>query len=221
MDKAKILLVDDVKLSLEMGKMALANSGATIFTASNGREALEIVRKEHPGIVLSDVHMPEMNGDELCKAIKEDPSLKHIPFILFSGDKDIKDKYLSYGCDDVLIKPYQQSELLAMTRKYLSINARQHKRVKVNLELSCQANGKTVSGKVIDMSVGGMLVMLVESKESIPINKYTTFNVLIDGNSNGTTVTGKALWASKKGMGIQFLVTSNEIKSFLAEKENK
>lgn len=221
MDKAKILLVDDVKISLEMGKMALANSGATILTASNGREALEIVRKEHPGIVLSDVYMPEMNGDELCKAIKEDPSLKHIPVILFSGDKDIKDKYSSYGCDDVLIKPYQQSELLAMTRKYLSVNARQHKRVKVNLELSCQAKGKTLIGKVIDMSVGGMLVMLVESKEPIPINKYTTFNVLIDGNSNGTTVTGKALWANKKGVGIQFLVTSNEIKSFLVEKENK
>ena len=214
MAKVKILLVDDVKLSLEMGKMALANSGATILTASNGREALEIAKKENPGIVLSDVYMPEMNGDELCIAIKEDPSLKHIPVVLFSGDKDIKDKYLSYGCDDVLVKPYHQSELLAMARKHLYINARQHERVQVDIEISYQVNGKTISARVVDMSLGGMLVA---AKEALPLNKYTTFNIFIDGPGSGTAVTGKVLWSNERCMGIQFLITSDHIKSYLAE----
>ena len=216
MGKPKILIVDDVRLSLEMGKIALANSGAIILTASNGREALEIVRKENPDIVLSDVFMPGMNGDELCKAIKTDPSLEHIPVILFSGDKNIKDKYLSYGCDDVLVKPYQQSELLAKTRKYLRIDARQHKRLHVDIKASYQINGETIPGKVIDMSLGGMLV---EGKKTIPVNKYTTFTVFIDGHNDGTTVTGEILWSDKQRMGVQFLVTADHIENFLGEAE--
>ncbi len=61
MSLTKILLVDDVKLTLEIAKSALINSGATIITATDGAEALSLVKKESPDLVLMDLFMPEMN----------------------------------------------------------------------------------------------------------------------------------------------------------------
>jgi len=81
---AKILLVDDLKLTIEIAKSALINSGAAIITASNGADALIRIKKESPDLVLMDLFMPEMNGDECCKLIKEDPSISHIPVVLMS-----------------------------------------------------------------------------------------------------------------------------------------
>jgi len=220
----KILLVDDVKISIEMGKMALSSSGATLLTACNGREALEIVKKERPDLVLCDVYMPEMNGDELCKTIKADPSLKDIPVILFSSysdDKDTRVKYFRSGCDDILVKPYKKQELLDMIRKYVDLITREHKREPVDLEVDChivevdcQAGKETVSGRVVDMSIGGMLV---KSKTPLPLEAYIEFTVFTDGHSNGISAKGKVVWSDKQHMGIQFLFTPIHIENFLAD----
>ena len=63
-----------------------------VETASNGKEALDIIRKEHIDLVISDVMMPEMNGYELCTAIKSDINLCHIPIIFLTAKNDIDSK---------------------------------------------------------------------------------------------------------------------------------
>ena len=220
----KILLVDDVRISIEMGKIALSSFGATILTACNGREALEIVKKEMPDIVLCDVYMPEMNGDELCKAIKADSSLKNIPVILFSSysdDKDTRAKYFRSGCDDILVKPYQKQELLSMIKKHVDLSTRKHKRKPVNIEVDCHivevdyhASKEVVPGRVVDMSIGGMLV---KSKTLFPLDAYIEFTVFIDGHSNGIPAKGKVVWSDRQYMGVQFLFTPNYIENFLSK----
>lgn len=220
----KILLVDDVNISLEMGKLALSNSGATLLTACNGREALKIVKKERPDIVLCDVYMPEMNGDELCKTIKADPSLKNIPVILFSSysdDNDTRKKFFLSRCDDILVKPYQKQELLNVIRKYVNISTREPKRKPVDIEVDCHAieagyhtSKEVVSGRVIDMSIGGMLV---KTKNSLPVDTYIEFTVFIAGHSNEILTKGKVVWSDKQNMGIQFLFIPTHIRNFLAE----
>ena len=69
----KILLVDDTKLFLRLEQEYLRQSSVTVFTASNGREALETARKIMPDLIYMDLNMPEMNGIECCSAIKADP----------------------------------------------------------------------------------------------------------------------------------------------------
>jgi len=219
----KILLVDDVRISIEMGKMALSISGAKVLTACNGREALEIIKKERPDLVLCDVYMPEMNGDELCKTIKSDPSLKNIPVILFSSYSDDKDtiaRYFRSGCDDILVKPYQKQELLNMIRKHVNLITREHKRKPVDIEVDCHraevdyhTSKETVSGRVVDMSIGGMLV---KGKKTFPLDTYIEFTVFIDGHNNGISAKGKVVWSDKQHMGIQFLFTPIHIENFLA-----
>ncbi|MBE9537298.1 MAG: response regulator [Proteobacteria bacterium] len=224
MTTTKILLVDDINISIEMGKIALSSSGAKVLTACNGCEALEIVKKEMPDIVLCDVYMPEMNGDELCKTIKEDPSLKNIPVILFSSysdDKDTRAKYFRSGCDDVLVKPYQRQELINTIRKYVNISTREHKRKLVDIEADCHiievdhnAIKKMVPGKVVDMSIGGMML---ESEKSFPLDTYIELTVFINGDGSGIPVKGKVVWSDKQKMGIQFLFIPTHIKNFLVE----
>ncbi len=86
-----------------------------VYLASNGREALDLVRAVVPDIVLSDVMMPQMDGTELCAAIKSDPSLSRIPVVLLTAAADSAAQLsgLQHGADDYVSKPFQSRLLLA------------------------------------------------------------------------------------------------------------
>lgn len=217
MNTSKVLLVDDVNFSLEMGKDVLSDSGAIILTASNGLEALEIVKNEKPNIVLSDVFMPEMNGDELCKTIKADPSLKHIPVILFTAyfDHENTDGHeLRSMCDDILVKPYKSRELLEMVYKYVSINMREHKRKPVNYKVDYNVREETLSGEIADISLGGMLI---KSTMALPVDSEISFCVYIDRSEDCSPVLGKVVWSDNQHMGVKFISSSSHVKNLLNE----
>ena len=80
----KILIVDDVKMSLEIEKAFLKDTGCELISASNRGEGLEAAREERPDLVMTDLHMPEMDGAELCQAIKDDPAMKNLPVIILT-----------------------------------------------------------------------------------------------------------------------------------------
>lgn len=84
-----------------------------VLTASNGKEALEIIRREDVSLVLSDVMMPEVNGFELCRQIKSDLSSSHIPVILLTALADDRQRNfgLSTGADDYIQKPFQTNHI--------------------------------------------------------------------------------------------------------------
>ena len=104
----KVLIVDDVKFSVEIGKSFLEGTGCELISAFNGGEALELIRKERPDLVLTDLFMPGMNGDELCRAIKADPATSSIPVIILTAadNSENQEKGLRAGCDGLLGKPY-------------------------------------------------------------------------------------------------------------------
>ncbi len=217
MNKPKVLLVDDVNFSLEMGKVALSNSEATILTASNGLEALELIENEKPDIVVSDVFMPGMNGDELCKTMKADPFLKHIPVILFTSylDHESTDgQQLRSICDDILVKPYKSRELIETVYKYVPINRREYKRKPVEIEVDYKVSEETVSGELVDICIGGMLV---KSDMTFPVSSEISFCVYINGREDCDPGLGRVAWSDNQHMGIQFLTVSSHIENFLNE----
>jgi len=104
--KNKLLLVDDDKELIEY----IANefsSAYTIFKAFDGKEALDIVHKIHPDIIVSDVNMPELNGWELCQTIRSEMDYSHIPIILLTVEDSDKSREQGYDCgaDSHLEKP--------------------------------------------------------------------------------------------------------------------
>jgi CheY-like chemotaxis protein len=117
----KILLVDDSATVLMMERMILATERFEIVVASNGEEAQEKARAEQPNLILMDVVMPRMNGIQACKALRQDPSTKHIPIILVTtrGEAASMEQGYESGCNDYVTKPVNSAELLGKIRSIL------------------------------------------------------------------------------------------------------
>ena len=103
-----ILIVEDNRTQAEYMRHILEKEGYPVTIAVNGRDALNLVNKKRPTLILTDVMMPEMNGYELCSAIKNDPVTADIPVILVTHLFNPVDviKGLEAGADNFIIKPY-------------------------------------------------------------------------------------------------------------------
>ena len=111
-----LLIVEDKKELSSFLKKSLNNSFKDIWLATNGEEAIDMIRSKHPDIIVSDIMMPKMNGYELCKTIKEDITISHIPVILLTARGDLDSTILGYklGADAYLAKPFDIDLLQAV-----------------------------------------------------------------------------------------------------------
>ena len=111
-----LLIVDDNKDLTDYLATALKDRFKTIWVAADGEEALRLCREKRPHIVVSDIQMPHMNGYELCKQIKEDLEISHIPVILLTARNDEESQLYGYknGADAYVTKPFEVSMLYAI-----------------------------------------------------------------------------------------------------------
>ncbi|MDD4183704.1 MAG: response regulator [Candidatus Omnitrophica bacterium] len=117
----KVLVIDDEPDILKVISFRLKKSGYEILTAANGKIALDIISVNKPDLVLLDLRMPVMGGEEVCARIKSDSLLKNIPIILLtasSGGK-IAEKAKELGVEDYLVKPFDSDVLLKKVQKLI------------------------------------------------------------------------------------------------------
>ncbi|MDP4277840.1 MAG: response regulator, partial [Bacteroidota bacterium] len=115
LNKPKILVVEDNPEILAYIKRILLETGQyDVLEASNGKVAWKMAKKTLPDMILSDIYMPEMDGLDLCKAIKEEEETNHIYFILITADlfDATENKALKYGADEYITKPFDKDKLL-------------------------------------------------------------------------------------------------------------
>lgn len=122
--KKRILIVDDEQINLEFFDVMLSKLGFGVFLSENGLEALEMVRRIKPDLIILDNIMPKLTGWEVTKILKTDPEYAEyagIPIIMFSALDDVKDKVegLELGADDYITKPFNFAEVLARIRAVL------------------------------------------------------------------------------------------------------
>lgn len=118
----RILVVDDTESNRDMLSRRLERRGFTVETAKNGREALDMIRSGSFDLVLLDIMMPELNGYEVLKQMKEDEELQYIPVVMISAIDDVESvvKCLELGADDYLPKPFNPTLLRARVESTLA-----------------------------------------------------------------------------------------------------
>jgi len=111
---AKILVVDDEEHILMILKDSLEFSGFQVVTASNGEEALEVVAREIPDLMVLDIGMPKLDGWEVCRRIKGTEKTKHIPVIILTAYAQTSDqrKGMELGADRFVTKPCDLAQLV-------------------------------------------------------------------------------------------------------------
>jgi class 3 adenylate cyclase len=120
-----ILIVDDNPTNLDILQARLAAHKYEILTATDGEEALAIAREQRPDLILLDIMMPKIDGIEVCRQLKADPSLPFMPIIMVTAKADSQDIVagLDAGADEYLTKPVDHAALVARAKSMLRIKA--------------------------------------------------------------------------------------------------
>lgn len=118
-----IVAVDDSATVRKLVSLTLEKIGYKVFTAEDGMNAVDVIAKTNPGLVLLDINMPRLNGYQLCKLIKKHERTRTIPVIMLSGKDGVFDKLRGtlVGCDDYITKPFESSELARKVAAYLPL----------------------------------------------------------------------------------------------------
>jgi CheY-like chemotaxis protein len=155
----KILLVDNIRSILEREKGLLDRDIFQIFTATSGQEALDVHKKEKADIIVMCLQMAGMGGDEVCKAIRQDPELKNVSIILstlHNGQKEIERCRLC-GANDHIKKPIDGQELSTKIARLLGIPARQSIRILIKVKIEGRLGSEFFIANTVDVSTSGLL----------------------------------------------------------------
>lgn len=151
----RILVVDDTPSNIQTIASVLKEHGYQISVATDGKQALGVLERVRPDLILLDVEMPEMDGFETCRRIKEHPDLRQIPIIYLTGKTEAEDivRGFELGAVDYVGKPFNSHELLARVNTHLTIDRlnRENERLLLNvLPASIAERLKAQEGTIAD-----------------------------------------------------------------------
>lgn len=154
----RVLVVDDHAPSLKWTSILLREEGYDVLLADNGRDALRIVESEPVDLLILDIMMPQIDGYEICRRVRQNDDAGII-FVSALGETEDRVKGLELGADDYLVKPFEPSELLARVRAVLRRTGQRQEpdsdqRITIdNLELNPVSNRLQLqNGEIIDLT---------------------------------------------------------------------
>lgn len=214
----KILLVDDVDLFLELERSYLEGNGYELVTASSGEETLRRLDKVSPDLLLLDYYMPGMDGDEVCRLIRQSERWHGLPIIIVTaaGKPEEVQCCLESGCDDYITKPVNKQELCEKVERLLGgITRRTAERVPVKMPVQLREGGRLHVASARDISANGIFL-----KSSTPLVENTAVEIKLDmQEGKPLTLFGKIRRVlqqqEEEGVGIYFIHPDQKSKELL------
>ena len=159
-EKRKILIVDDVELFVQLQKTIVSRADFEILTAKSGGEALRITREEKPDLILLDLFMPDINGDAVCRQLKEDPATRDIPILIITTEEveGYRDICRDAGCDGYLTKPIRRGVLMPAVERHLEMYPRRHRRIRTQIECTITGVDGEPTGTIHTLSPYGAFI---------------------------------------------------------------
>jgi uncharacterized protein (TIGR02266 family) len=225
----KLLLVDDVELFLDLEMSFLDRKSFTTDTDQSGEEALLRIRTDKPDLVLLDLFMPGMDGDEVCRQIKSNPATSDIIVIMISSESadgnGVRERCFAAGCDDFIPKPIQRRTLLYVIEESLHLAKREHVRVPAHLPCTIVRSGDPVDTWIHTIAVGGAFIELTSPPG---IGEEMTVDFSFPREPEAISVKTVVRWTRKPGdegpagVGVQFLdIRDNEVNRIVSYVQDK
>ncbi|WP_126386756.1 hybrid sensor histidine kinase/response regulator [Pseudanabaena sp. ABRG5-3] len=141
-NNSSVLIVDDTVYNIQLLSLMLIRQGYKVEQATNGKDALEKANSQLPDIILLDIRMPDIDGYEVCKILKDNPKTQAIPIIFISSIEEPSEKVeaFSVGGVDYISKPFQLIEVLARIETHLRLCSLQKKLQEQNEQLQLSAS---------------------------------------------------------------------------------
>jgi len=222
-DKKTLLIVDDVDLFIQLQISHLGPKRFDIHTARNGNQGLEMARSVKPDLILLDLLMPDMNGDQVCRILKGDPETSSIPVVLVSsGTREHSRSIIdSSGCDGLIFKPVRRDLLLSVVASLLKTNLRLFERVEVTIQCSVKMNDKEYPATIHSLSGTGAFV---ELEHHVVRGDLLEMKFALPPLTDAISVrAGAVIWYGSlkengpTGAGVQFLTISAESQNRVSE----
>ncbi|MBW2185113.1 MAG: response regulator [Deltaproteobacteria bacterium] len=120
----KILIVEDEESLLKLATILITSQGHEVIAVSSGVKALDALAREHVDLVLLDVMLPELDGFEVCRRIKDAPETKSIPVVMLTAKKNQVDLDLGdeVGADWYITKPFKSANVIETVERFLNAN---------------------------------------------------------------------------------------------------
>lgn len=214
-DRKKVLLADDVNLFLELEKTFLKRADIDLLVARNGREALELIRAHRPQLAFIDLYMPEMDGDECCRRIKEDPALAGVAVVMVTagGKPEERARCQAAGCDEIINKPINRGEFVQAANRYLKVETRRETRFQTSVEILYGPEPqRQLNGFTINLCTGGIYI---ETGAVLAVDERITLVFNLPGQERTIRCRARVAWVNtgekpKKpalppGFGVQFV----------------
>lgn len=186
----KILLLDGVRLFLQLEQTLLQRSDYQLFAATTGAEALEIAGREKLDLVLLDYVLPDMTGDQVVRALRRDERNADVGVVVVTarGMREHVDKCMAAGCSDFLYKPVTRTTLCSRVQDLLRVPTRRHVRTLVRLQVNARNRERFFFGNTVNLSESGMLL---ESPLDLALGESMSLRFFLPGEEEAVACTAR------------------------------